>query len=166
MYDTIVTMKRIVLSLVFLSAALSLFCEFAPDFEVKDRILVKYRGSDKNIVIPGNLGINRIGKKAFAGESIVSIKIPVGVDAIDSQAFANCSFLKTISLPNTLTLIAYRAFFNCSAIRELDMPDSLKSIGPRAFSGCFALGKLSISRRTKVGEHAFMGMPAKPTYKD
>jgi len=85
------------------------FCRFflfaqnnEADFVVRDRILVKYQGVDRTVVIPPRLGIDRIGVRAFAGTSITSVVIPMGVGYIDERAFMGCSFLKTVTLPNTL----------------------------------------------------------------
>ena len=160
------------------------------DFIIKDRVLVKYKGYDRDVVIPPKLGINRIGERAFAGSSINSVVIPMGVGYIDERAFMGCSFLRAVTLPNTLISLGRRAFFNCSlleniniprslltiedgvfyncrSLREIDIPDTLRRLGSRAFSGCIGMEKLSISRRTKMGNHPFMGVP--PTainYKD
>lgn len=170
------------LSALLLLPAFFLFSQNTAAFEVKDHVLVKYRGYETIVLIPETLRINRIGEKAFAGSRVIMVKIPVGVEAIDGQAFAGCSFLKTVQLPNTLSSIGCRAFFNCGflesiniprslgrieeeaflnckSLGELELPSSLKSIGARAFTGCFGLAKLSLSRRTKVGERAFMGVP-------
>jgi hypothetical protein len=182
-------MRNIFLSLFFF-LGVSVFCQSFPDFEVKDRVLVKYRGRDEAVIIPERLGINRIGERAFAGNMLKLVKIPVGVDVIENYAFAGCSFLREVFLPNTVSVIGYRAFFNCAvletvnmpyslrnieggaffncrSIRVMDMPATLRSIGSRAFSGCTGLESLRLSRRTRVGEHAFMGVPpGKISYKD
>jgi hypothetical protein len=159
------------------------------DFIVKDRVLVKYRGMERDVVIPAQLGIDRIGERAFAGAFIYTVTVPMGVASVDERAFAGCSFLKAVSLPNTLVQLGRRAFFNCllleqinmpisllvigdgaffncRSLREIDIPGSLKSIGSRAFSGCTGLENLSLSRRTKLGEHPFMGVRCPITYKD
>jgi hypothetical protein len=159
------------------------------DFVVKDRVLVKYRGMERDVVIPAKLGIDRIGERAFAGVFMYSVTVPMGVAYIDDRAFAGCSFLKAVSLPNTLVQLGRRAFFNCvlleqinipisllvigdgaffncRSLQEMDIPGSLKSIGSRAFSGCIGFQKLSLSRRTKLGEHPFMGVRCPITYKD
>jgi hypothetical protein len=159
------------------------------DFVVQDRVLVKYRGTERDVVIPAQLGIDRVGERAFAGAFIYTVTVPMGVAYIDERAFAGCSFLKAVSLPNTLVQLGRRAFFNCfllerinmpisllvigdgaffncRSLRELDIPGSLKSIGSRAFSGCTGLERLSLSRRTKLGEHPFMGVRCPITYRD
>jgi len=158
------------------------------DFTVKEHTLVKYKGIERNVVIPPNLGINRIGERAFAGSSINSVVIPMGVGYIDERAFMGCTFLKTVILPNTLISLGRRAFFNCflletiniprslvtiedgafyncRSLMEMDIPDTLKSLGSRAFSGCIGMKKLSISRRTKLGNNPFMGVPCEINYK-
>jgi len=159
------------------------------DFIVKNKVLVKYRGAAQNVIIPPKLGVNRIGVKAFANTPINSIVIPMGVAAIDEQAFMGCSFLKNVTLPNTLATLGRRAFFNCflleniniprsllviedgaffncRSLKEMDIPDTLKNLGSRAFSGCLGLESLSISRRTRLGEHPFMGVPCEITYRE
>jgi hypothetical protein len=42
----------------------------------------------------------------------------------------------------------------------------LKTLGPKAFAGCIGLQKISLSRRTKQGDHPFMGVRCSITYKD
>ena len=161
----------------FLSAQVS-----ESDFVVKDKVLVKYKGTARDVVIPPKLAINRIGERAFAGSSINSVVIPMGVGYIDERAFMGCSFLRFVTLPNTLISLGRRAFFNCyllekiniprslvtieegaffncRSLKEINIPDTLKSLGSRAFSGCVGMENLSISRRTKLGSHPFMGVP-------
>ena len=169
------------------------FFLFAQDaetnFVVKNQVLVKYRGASREVIIPPRLGINRIGVRAFAETPIVSVVIPMGVGYIDDRAFMGCSFLKTVTLPNTLITVGHRAFFNCSLLeniniprslvtiengaffncrnlKEINLPDTLRSLGSRAFSGCMGLKTLSVSRRTKLGTHPFMGVSCDITYKD
>jgi len=173
----------------FLCAFMLSAQDYNTDYVVKDKVLVKYRGVERNVVIPPKLGINRIGPRAFAGASLQSVVIPIGVGFIDERAFMNCSFLKDVRLPNTLMNLGRRAFFNCSSLQniniprsllviedgafyncrslmEIDIPDTLKSLGSRAFSGCMGLQKLSLSRRTKLGEHPFMGVSCQITFRD
>ncbi|GHV84791.1 hypothetical protein AGMMS50230_03990 [Spirochaetia bacterium] len=161
-----------------------------PDYVVENKVLVKYRGHETDVVIPPRLGIDRIGPRAFAGVPVNSVIIPMGVGFIDERAFMGCSFLKTVRLPNTLSTLGRRvffncfmletiniprslrsiedgAFFNCRSLKEMDLPGTLRSLGSRAFSGCAAIQKLSLSRRTTLGQNPFMGVPPQAiTWKD
>jgi hypothetical protein len=159
------------------------------DFLVQNRVLVKYQGLDRDVIIPPKLGIDRIGEKAFAGMLVNTVTLPIGIAYIDEQAFAGCTFLKQVSLPNTLVGLGRRAFFNCvflerinipqsliaigdgaffncRSLTEINIPDTLKTLGSRAFAGCIGLQTLSLSRRTKQGTHPFMGVRCSITYKD
>jgi hypothetical protein len=181
--------KKSLASLLLFAVVLAGAAQTRPDFEVVDHVLIKYRGQDRDVVIPAGLGINRIGSRAFAGTQVYTVKAPVGVNAIDERAFAGCSFLKAVSLPNTLTVLGRRAFFNCvlletvniprslisiedgaffncSSLKTIDLPDTLKSVGDRAFSGCLAMESISVSARTRVSANAFMGIPCKITWKN
>ena len=167
----------LVLSSLFLAAQVT-----ETDFVIKNHVLVKYKGLERNVVIPPRLGINRIGERSFAGSSVNSVVIPMGVGYIDERAFMGCSFLNSVTLPNTLIGLGRRAFFNCHmlesiniprslvtiedgafyncrSLKEIDIPDTLKSLGSRAFSGCIGMERLKISRRTKLGNRPFMGVP-------
>ena len=57
--------------------------------------------------------VNGIGKGAFAGCSqIDSIVIPESVETIGSEAFANCTGALSIAIPSTVDSIGFNAFLN------------------------------------------------------
>lgn len=60
------------------------------EFEIKDSVLVKYKGDNKDIVIPE--GVIHIGEKAFY----------------------NCSFIESITIPKSLKSIGKNAFYGDS----------------------------------------------------
>lgn len=47
------------------------------------------------------------------------------------------STVKTITLPNTLTVIDYEAFFLCTKLKSIKIPYSIEEIGDGAFYGCY-----------------------------
>jgi len=184
-------MRRLLFgALIILSISLSAQDSVNTDYIVRDRVLIRYNGRAQNVVIPPRLGINRIGERAFAGTIVQSVVIPMGVAYIDERAFMGCSSLKSVSLPNTMIRIGYRAFFNCflleriniprslhtieegafyncRSLKVIDLPDTLRSLGSRAFSGCIGLEQISVSRRTQLGQHPFMGVRREAiSYKD
>ena len=55
------------------------------DFIIENRILVRYIGKSKEVVVPK--GITIIGNKAFAGQDITKVIIPEGVTTIGEHAF-------------------------------------------------------------------------------
>ena len=63
------------------------------DFLIQDNILMKYAGSDSEVVITE--GVTQIGSWAFTDNTnITSIVIPDSVTTIMDHAFAGCTQLK------------------------------------------------------------------------
>lgn len=55
---------------------------------------------------------------------------------IGDSAFANCTGLTAISIPNSVTSIGWSAFSGCSELVSINLPNSVISIGSSAFSNC------------------------------
>lgn len=69
-----------------------------------------------------------------------------GVIRIGDGAFANCTYLYTISLPDTLHRIGYQAFYYSGIAGELIIPQSVFSIDTSAFQGCDNLEAITTPR--------------------
>lgn len=134
-------------------------------FRIKGRVLSKYTGSSKRVVIPE--GITAIGSMAFYGnkeleeitlhgdivrietsafescENLRSVAIPAGVEKIEEDAFAHCYKLESVSLSNTVTSLGKRAFFRCNPGR-ITVPNTLTELGESAFGGCMNLTDIRI----------------------
>ena len=111
------------------------------------------------ITVPSTLGgkpVTSIGDRAFAGCSwIKQVTIPDGVTSIDGYAFSGCSALTSIVMPN-VTNIGERAFYNCSGLASVTMPKVI-SIGSESFRGCIGLTSVVMQNVTSVGGNAFSG---------
>ncbi|MDR1507309.1 MAG: leucine-rich repeat domain-containing protein [Treponema sp.] len=117
-----------------------------------------YRGSGPNVVIPGEMGgqkVTVIGPRAFAGKSLVSVIIPEGVDTIAYCAFAD-NGISSISLPSTLVSIEYEAFAG-NSLDVLVLPENAASVGVRAFADN-PVERLTLpGKLTYIGKDAFKG---------
>ena len=81
-------------------------------------------------------GILYIGNHLIkAKKDIIKCDIKEGTFSIASQAFHECKSLKTIQLPDTVTLIGDYAFSECQKLTVI-IPNSVTSIGEWAFSQC------------------------------
>ena len=90
--------------------------------------------------------------------ALKSINIPSTVTTIDTSAFYGCTALKKIVLPDSVTTIEYQAFSGCSALEEINIPASVTTIGDEAFADCTALTQLPIGIGvTTIGDSAFYG---------
>ena len=93
-------------------------------------------------IIPNT--VTTIGGGAFEGTTLKSIVIPEGVTLIVNSAFSDCKSLETVSLPNSLERIYPLAFQN-SNISSISIPAGVKGIGENAFYGCENLSTITVS---------------------
>ena len=117
---------------------------FAHDFEVNNaggstiyynwinnrtELSVTYRGTDSSnpydykneVVIPE--------AEIYHGKSY-------SVTSIGEQAFYQCYWLTSVTIPNSVTSIGEYAFYDCSRLTSVTIPNCVTSIGEYAFSGC------------------------------
>lgn len=104
-------------------------------FEIRDGVLVKYNGSESEVVIPEE--VYSIGKNAFSGNNtLTSVKMGNSVEKIEPYAFNNCTSLQNIVWSNQLKSIGDSAFSGCSSLKDLKLPGTLTTIGSAVFSRC------------------------------
>jgi hypothetical protein len=72
-----------------------------------------------------------------------------GITAISTYAFACCSKVTSVELPDTLTEIGARAFYKDVSLASLTLPSGLSTIGRMAFQDCTALKSLTIPSGVK-----------------
>ena len=121
-----------------------------------------YEGTPTKVVIPATYNgkpVTSIGDDAFAGcTSLTSITIPNSVTSIGDDAFASCTSLTSITIPNSVTSIGDDAFWHCNALVSITIPNSVTSIGRAAFRYCYSLTSVTIGNSvTSIGDDAFEG---------
>ncbi|MBO4604849.1 MAG: leucine-rich repeat domain-containing protein, partial [Clostridiales bacterium] len=91
-----------------------------------DLIIVRYTGSDSEILIPSELDgmkVTAIGSEAFAYcGSVRKLSLSEGIKEIADQAFLGCSFLESVELPGTLSDLGANPFIRCFKISEFVFP--------------------------------------------
>lgn len=117
-------------------------------------------GGEPVRAIGGGSGVSGGHGNVVGGNNISDIRIvtvPIGVTEIYAGAFADCTSLFKLSLPDSLKTIGDNAFSGCTALSEpLVFKNGLLSIGSGAFSGCNGLDIVKIpSTVESVGTGAF-----------
>lgn len=135
------------------------------DFVIENGVLVKYTGSEGDIVVPE--GVTEIGSYAFSKINILpdgrewltenyvplSVTLADSVEHIDNAAFAECKNLHTVVFSANLKTIGDNAFARCSKLENIILPNTLESIGCAAFFGHMTTKLLEIhSNRINLPE--------------
>ena len=131
-----------------------------------------------------NPEIETIGEYAYSDYKGSSLYIPESVKEIGRCAFADCEYLKEITVPDTvekIDLFAFRGcfrmnkatigkgvkklgvntFYFCTSLKEVVLSDNLEEIADSAFMSCRALSKINIPKSVKfIGKDAFKNCTA------
>lgn len=109
--------------------------------------------------VPSFLGgypVRKIGMTAFAGcTNITEVFVPEGVEAIGFSAFNGCRALTAIALPESLTEIGPFAFDGCCRLLSVSLPDSVQELPPKTFAFCGNLRQVVASGLVHIRAGAF-----------
>lgn len=101
-----------------------------------------------NIALPQTIKV--IGTGAFAdAHSLLSIKIPNGVEEIEPFAFYLCNSLEEIIVPGSVKRIGEYAFGRCKNLRRIKFCEGVLEIGVCAFENDDNLEELVLPRSLK-----------------
>ena len=115
-------------------------------------------------------GVISIGEFAFYYSGIKTIDLGDNLETMGSSAFARCTNLLEITIPEKVKAIPdrgyltnysgggtyYGAFQDCTSLKKVTIAGNVQSIGSQAFKGCTALVELYIGNNVKtIGMDAF-----------
>lgn len=104
--------------------------------------------------------------KATNNAALTYIQIPNTVTSIEGStssffkngAFYNCSLLKSITIPESVTSIGTEAFYGCVSLDYINISSGVKSIGKNSFRGCTELASVTLPDTIEsISENAFDG---------
>ncbi len=99
---------------------------YALNLEGTEYVVIGFDGNVNEIVIPNT----------YNGLRVTSIY---------EKAFLNNTYIKKVTLPNTITSIGEFAFQGCTNLTQINIPESVLLIDTSAFEGCSALSKLTFA---------------------
>jgi hypothetical protein len=128
---------------------LALFCLIPLSSALADDVPFIYTIDSGSITITGYIGPGGLVE-------IPSIIDDHPVTAIDDYAFAFCTGLTVMTIPDSVTSIGLEAFSNCSGLTNVVIGSGVASIGYKAFSDCCGLTNVVIgSGVASIGDCAF-----------
>ena len=91
-------------------------------------------------------------------ETVINAEDLAGVSSLRNHSFDACTSLRTVTLPNEITIIGNNAFYGCNNLETAPLPSSLERVGQYAFYNCSKLTSLVIPAGvTFIGSYAFRG---------
>ncbi len=89
--------------------------------------------------------------------ALKSITVPEGITVLPSNTFGCCIALESVQLPSTLTEIGENCFFSCTKLKSVTLPDGLERILSYAFAHCTSLTELTVPKSVVTVTTACMG---------
>ena len=114
----------------------------------------------KEVMIPAEIDgypVNEIGKKAFMNcKQLKSVALPDTISVIREEAFSGCERLTRINLPTGLKHVMRGIFRNCTGLEEVEFPSEMLFISIEIFQGCTSLKKVKLPEKlVLLGNHTF-----------
>ena len=117
------------------------------DFSVvNDNVEIYYKIiSDTEVAVTGSVETSSLSIPAM----VVNDNKEYSVTCIYDAAFAGCTDLTTVTLPNSIKNIEPLAFRNCTSLTSIIIPDYVTTIGDRAFENCTSLSSVTLGNTLK-----------------
>lgn len=106
------------------------------------------------IVLPDS--VTELGQAAFQGCSRLYRAVLSKELYVNMYAFADCTSLKEVIIPNGVNTLRDYVFKNCISIEMIDLPESIVFIGGGCFENCSSLETILFpTKEILIGENAF-----------
>ena len=126
------------------------------DFVIRAGTLIKYNGAAVDVTIPDDVVAIESAFENCIG--LKSVTIPDGVTLIGDNAFKNCKNLTSVNFPNEVTSIGNFSFNGCINLTSVKLPNKVSRIGSHAFEGCIGLTSIALpDKLSEIGASAFKG---------
>lgn len=94
--------------------------------------------------------------------ALTAAEFPAGIDPVSwssgSSMLRNCTSLRSVKLPKTVSSLGNYFFAGCTALERIVLPDSVTEIGSNLFNGCTALADVTLSTNLQaIPENTFYG---------
>ena len=123
-------------------------------------IIRKYKGAGGTVEISATLGgypVTGIKMQAFIEcTSLKSVSMPESMTWIGDSAFAGCTGLEQVEISPNLTTIGPNSFYSCNGLTSVVVPDKVTSIGSLAFFGCLNLESITIPASVTTLDSTFV----------
>ncbi|MDE5921426.1 MAG: leucine-rich repeat domain-containing protein, partial [Paramuribaculum sp.] len=130
-------------------------------YEIINETMVSRPGNTVNgdLIIPATANgyrVVEIGYEAFReNEGLKSVVIPEGVTVVGANAFYECRNLRSVTLPEGLITISQYSLLGCKSLISITIPETVETIGTSAFDGSGLRSVVVPNSVTQLGIRAF-----------
>ena len=122
--------------------------------------ITSYSGEGETLQIPEQIDgkdVSIIGDSVFYNKTFIkTVTIPDTVTTIGDNAFNNCTSMTDVTFGKSVKSIGNSAFNSCTSLKSVKLPDSVESIGNWAFQNDTAITELSFGNGIKtINSYAF-----------
>lgn len=118
--------------------------------------LMKYVGASSEVIVPD--GVTKLQYSTFSEcrQLLTRVVLPNGLLSIPESLLNNCTNLKEVVIPESVTTIENHAFFGCASLEKINLPAGLTEISNSLLGGCTVLSEITIPDGvTAIGDSAF-----------
>lgn len=116
-------------------------------------IINKYIGDADKVEIPEKIeyyDVVAISTNAFANNTIIKeVTVPDSVTLLEKGCFSNCIKLEKVNFGKGIVEIKKNAFYNCTSLKEINLPKKLERLGDRAFFHCVSAKRVTVPKTLK-----------------
>lgn len=90
-------------------------------------------------------------------ENVTYNDVTYRITSLENGCFNDCSYLKSISLPDGITSLGKNCFYSCDNLTSISLPEGLTSLGDNCFAYCYELTSISLPDGiTSLGNECFV----------
>ncbi len=123
--------------------------------------LLLYPAAKEGVTYQVPQDVKEIARESFSANKLITeLSLPEGLESIEIGAFAECSSLRKINIPQSLTTLSDEALKG-TAITSIVLEGALESIGASALDSCTMLQKVVLgSNISEIEEFVFAHCPS------
>lgn len=126
-------------------------------------ILLKKEGiAVGDIIVPSTVNgqsVKSLANQAFYDSyRLKSVTLPDTITLVGARAFSGCTALASVNLGKGVTSIEVEAFADCKSLSSITLPDGVKTIEEKTFHDCIVLAEVVLPKTLEtIKGYAFEG---------
>ncbi len=118
--------------------------------------MMKYVGESSEVIVPDDVTELQYSTFSECRQLLTRVVLPDGLLSIPESLLNNCTNLKEVVIPESVTTIENYAFSGCASLEKIHLPAGLTEISQSLLGGCESLSEIVIPDGViAIGDSAF-----------